>query len=286
MSVPNGWTLAPVGGPRPGSPTWDRAEVVENAPVGDRHYRMRLAAPTITASARPGQFVMVSVPEETSVRAVLPRPMAIHRRHPTDGQVEIVYGVRGVGTQALSQVPVGGALQVVGPLGRGFDLAPETRRLLLVGRGIGVCSLMTCAEDAVAAGVEVTAVVSARTRDALVGASDYRELGISRLIEVTDEEGDSDPHTVGALLRDALDEAPAQQVLTCGSERLTALCARLADRWAATLQVSLEAHMACGLGYCHGCATAATTAASESALICADGPVFAVRREGRVSARG
>jgi len=40
------------------------------------------------------------------------------------------------------------------------------------------------------------------------------------------------------------------------------------------VQVSLEAHMACGLGYCHGCATGTRTADEESPLICRDGPVF------------
>nr|WP_239081874.1 hypothetical protein [Streptomyces sp. SID9727] len=40
--------------------------------------------------------------------------------------------------------------------------------------------------------------------------------------------------------------------------------------------------MACGLGYCHGCATGTRGGPEESPLICKDGPVFRLdRSEGR-----
>ncbi|MGI5204769.1 hypothetical protein ACQEU6_24715 [Spirillospora sp. CA-108201] len=278
MTAPGDRRLVLLTRTEPAAPTWDHAEVVAHHPVGDRYHRMRLKAPTIAAGAGAGQFVMVTVPDTTGTRAVLPRPMAIHRRFPDTGCVDIVYGVQGAGTHALTRTEVGARIQLVGPLGVGFAPAPGTTRLLLVGRGIGVCSLMTSAEDALRDGVEVTAVVSGRTPAALVGTGDYRDLGVRRLIEVTDRHGDSAPDALAVRLRRALDRTPPQQIFTCGSERLTDLCARLADGWGAQVQVSLEAHMACGLGYCHGCATADRTAADESPLICADGPVFALRR--------
>ncbi|MFF5264414.1 hypothetical protein ACFY4C_36285 [Actinomadura viridis] len=285
MTGPGHHRLALLTAPEP-APTWDHAEVVRHHPVGDRYHRMRLKAPTIAAATRPGQFLMVTIPDATGARAVLPRPMAVHRRLPGEGCVDIVYGVQGAGTRALTATAVGSRVQVVGPLGVGFAPAPETSGLLLVGRGIGVCSLMTSAEDAVPRGVEVTAVVSGRTRAALVGADDYRDLGVRRLIEVTDQDGRSAPDVLSARLRRALDPAPPQQIFTCGSERLAEMCVRLGERWDARVQVSLEAHMACGLGYCHGCATAARTAADESPLICADGPVFELRPDGPEGSHG
>ncbi|MBO0872611.1 MAG: dihydroorotate oxidase electron transfer subunit, partial [Pseudonocardia sp.] len=57
-----------------------------------------------------------------------------------------------------------------------------------------------------------------------------------------------------------------------GSERLARLAAELGGRWRASVQVCLEAHMACGLGYCHGCAT--STGGGPPRLVCRDGPVF------------
>jgi dihydroorotate dehydrogenase electron transfer subunit len=91
---------------------------------------------------------------------------------------------------------------------------------------------------------------------------------------VTDAEGTSDITHLRELLSSTLDSAPPQLILTCGSDRLAWLCRELADRWGAEVQVSLEAHMACGLGYCHGCATGTRSGPEESPLICKDGPVF------------
>lgn len=260
--------------------TWDHAEVIRHTPIGDRYHRLRLRAPTIARTARPGQFIMITIPDGGGARVVLPRPMAIHRRLVPEGCIDILYGVRGAGTHALTEAAPGSRMQVVGPLGVGFAPSPRTTRLLLVSRGIGVCSLMTSAENVRDTGTEVVAVVSGRSHSALIGADDYRDLGVERLIQVTDEDGDSGTSSLAARLR-TLDSAPPQQIFTCGSERLARMCGELAARWGAKVQVSLEAHMACGLGYCHGCATAATTAASESPLICTDGPVFELLTSGQ-----
>ncbi|AUS77298.1 dihydroorotate oxidase electron transfer subunit [Actinoalloteichus sp. AHMU CJ021] len=257
-------------------PTWDECRVVAHEPVGDRYHRLTLRAPSIADRALAGQFVMITIPESTPSRSVLPRPMAVHRRRPAEGVVEIVYGAGGAGTRALTEVAVGEDLLVTGPLGRGFTLDPGTRRVLVVGRGIGVCSVMGAVEDAVATGVEVVAVTSARTTEALVGPGDLAELGVERVLAVTDEAGDSAVPALRSRLAGELADGPPAQVFVCGSDRLAELCRSLGQEWGARVQVSLEAHMACGLGYCHGCATAATTTGSESPLICADGPVFAL----------
>jgi dihydroorotate dehydrogenase electron transfer subunit len=122
--------------------------------------------------------------------------------------------------------------------------------------------------------VEIVAVASGRSADRVVGADVYRAAGVTRLHEVTDDTGSSEVTRLRDMLTAELDQAPPQQIMTCGSERLARLCEQLGRRWAADVQVSLEAHMACGLGYCHGCATGTRSGPEESPLICADGPVF------------
>jgi dihydroorotate dehydrogenase electron transfer subunit len=163
---------------------------------------------------------------------------------------------------------------VVGPLGQGFSVQSHTTRVLLVGRGIGTCSLTTVAAHNASCGRSTIAVTSASTRRTLIGSALYREFGIESLYEVSDNEGSSDPARLRARLESDLDGGPPEQIFTCGSERLAALCATLGKRWGAGVQVSLEAHMACGLGYCHGCASGTPGRAGESPLVCVDGPVF------------
>lgn len=247
-------------------PTWHHAPVVEHRPVGDRHQHLTVHAPSIAATALPGQFVMLTVARDGESGPVLPRPMAIFDTDRVRGTIDVVYGVVGSGTQKLSSFAAGETMLVVGPLGRGFELA-GVRRVLLLGRGIGTCSLTTVAS---VPGLSTVAVISARNPGALIGAEVYRRFG-AQVLEVTDADGSSDP---AALKRHLLELEPPQAVFTCGSQRLADLAADLGHEWGADVQVSVEAHMACGLGYCHGCSSGRRAVGTEDPLVCLDGPVF------------
>lgn len=257
-----------------GRPLLVRAEVVDHRHVADRYWFLRLHAPEIARTAQPGQFLMLTIARNPSEDPVLPRPMAIYTADRDLGTVDVMYGVVGAGTRRMTTFGVASTMAVVGPLGRGFDLAPTSTSILLVGRGIGTCSLTMLAFEGRRRGVEVTALDSARTAHALVADSAYQAAEVRRLLQVLDSDGTSDPAAVRSLLERTLGERPPQQIFTCGSSRLAELCLALGDRWGAEVQVSLEAHMACGLGYCHGCASGQRVAAAETPLICKDGPAF------------
>jgi dihydroorotate dehydrogenase electron transfer subunit len=261
--------------PRP-TPVVHRAPVLEHRPIADRYRLLRLHAPVIAERALPGQFVMLTAARGGEGAPVLPRPMAIYRTDVAAGTISILYGVVGFGTRRLAGFRTNETMTVVGPLGRWFELGPALRSVLLVGRGIGTCSLTTVAQQAAGSGVAVTAVTSARYKGAVIGSDLYREFGATSVHEVTDEAGTSDVASLCARLTAELDAAPPEVILTCGSERLVGMCERLAGRWPGSqVQVSVEAHMACGLGYCHGCASGARSEGEETPLICRDGPVFA-----------
>jgi dihydroorotate dehydrogenase electron transfer subunit len=266
-------TLDPADDDRP-TPGWCHAEVLVNRPLTGRYHHLRLAAPGIAASARAGQFVMLTAAKDESAGPVLPRPMAIYTRDAVSGVVDVLYAVVGQGTRALSTFAPGERMVVVGPLGRGFAVRSRTSRVLVLGRGIGTCSLTCVAQDLAPGPVELFAVTSGRDPGSVIGAELFREHGAAAVWAVNDAEGTSDVSALRALLCGELDGRPPQQILTCGSERLARLCGALGERWGASVQVSLEAHMACGLGYCHGCSTGGSTGAEESPLVCRDGPVF------------
>ncbi|OZM79472.1 dihydroorotate oxidase electron transfer subunit [Pseudonocardia sp. MH-G8] len=255
-------------------PTWCAAEVLVNRHHADRYQHLRLAAPEIAAAARPGQFVMLTAAKGHAGGPVLPRPMAIYSWDAGEGVIDILYAVVGDGTRALATFTPGERMVVVGPLGRGFDIQPDTGKVLLVGRGIGTCSLTGVAQELAGGPAEVVAVTSGRDAGAVIGADLFRTHGAAAVRAVTDAEGSSGVERLRADLCRELDEHPPQQILTCGSDRLARLSAELGARWGATVQVSVEAHMACGLGYCHGCATGPLDGPLESPLVCRDGPVF------------
>lgn len=250
------------------------APVLLNEEVAPAHFLMRLFVPAIARAARPGQFAMISLVRDAESLPTLPRPMALYDWDTAKGSIDILYRVLGRGTKAMSSFRPGERLVTVGPLGRGFTLRSGTRRMLLLGRGIGVCSLTGLARAAAERDIALEVVVSAREPDALIGLELFRRFG-ARVWTVTDQDGSSDVARLQGLLASRLEIAPVQQIAICGSERLLLLGARLAERFKAGLEVSLEAHMACGIGYCHGCASGRRDPADESPLICTVGPVFA-----------
>lgn len=258
---------------RPRPVTLD-APVVANRHLADRYWHLTVLAPAVAPAFRPGQFVMLTVTRDPRRGPVLPRPMAIYDADPRSGHVEIVYSAAGAGTRELTTFTPGERIGLVGPLGRGFD-PPVTGGVLLLGRGIGTCSLAPLTADpAVAA--RTTAVASGRHPAAVLGEDLYAARGV-RCLPVHDADGSSEPGVLEARLAGLFGDAPPALLAACGSARLEALALRLAARWGADVQVALEAHMACGLGYCHGCSTGDRDASSEAPLICRDGPVFRLR---------
>ena len=249
------------------------ALVVLNRHLDDRYWLLRLNAPELVL-ASPGQFTMVTVTSNPRRGPVLPRPMAIYDVDSSTGCADIVYSVGGEGTRSLAGFGAGQRLGVVGPLGRGFDL-PEAGRLLLLGRGIGTCSLTLLGRRAAESGRPVTAVLSGRHPGAVVGGDMLRGTSAD-VLDVDDVTGTSRPDALWRRLTARMDSSPPSLVATCGSARLEDLALRLGRRWGAEAQVSVEAHMACGLGYCHGCSTGESGSDVEAPLVCRDGPVFSL----------
>lgn len=262
------------------APVLLEATVVTHEPITPEYFRLVLDAPAIARTVEPGQFAMLTVARDDDSSPVLPRPMAIYGWDRAAGQIEIVYRVVGDGTRRLRRWSRGERLATVGPLGRGFGLPVSARRIVLLGRGIGTCSLTALAGAATARGIAVIALVSARSPDALVGGEAYRAAGALEVREVVDSDGSSGLGPVGAWLAERC-RAGIDEIYTCGSDRLLRLAAYTAQTPGTGVQVSLEAHMACGLGFCHGCASGHPGLAEESPLVCRDGPVFGLVRSAR-----
>ena len=260
------FSLLPADEPRP--PRATDGEVLTHERVGDLH-RLIVGGPGIGAGSRPGQFAMVTIPTGRG-QHTLPRPMALYAWE--QDSITIVYRVAGVGTEDLARISPGYRLTVVSPLGRPFAMPPQDGGVVLLGRGIGSCSLLALARQLASSGHQVTAVLSGRSTNAVVPRDDFAEAGCARVLVATDADGTSDLDLVEAALTKRL-SAPPSAIYCCGASRFLDLAAALAQPGFTDIQVSIEAHMACGLGYCHGCATPLTRV-EEAPLVCRDGPCF------------
>lgn len=219
-----------------------------------------LDAPEIAAEARPGQFCMVHCGEGYFLR----RPISIHH---VGESLALLVRVVGRGSLFLTQRQPGGRLDLIGPLGNGYSVAPEASRLLLVAGGMGVAPLAFLAHVALRQGRSVTMLIGARSKDQ-VYPREMLPRGLNRVVVTEDgSEGRK------GLATDYAAElaAEADQVFACGPVPMyRAMRQALSGKPA---QVSMEAWMGCGMGACYACTTSTRHGPKQ---VCRDGPVFPI----------
>lgn len=203
----------------------------------------------------PGQFVNIKLDG-----FYLRRPISICRWDKES--ITIIFKVVGQGTKALAESAAGDELDVLMPLGNGFDTGCRRENPLLVGGGIGVPPLYGLACELVDKGIIPKVVIGFNTANDLILAEDFRELGIEPVITTAD--GSSG---IRGFVTDAMKNLEFDYVYTCGPEPMLKAVYDLAPDG----QFSFEARMACGFGACMGC-TCETKYGYKR--ICKDGPIL------------
>jgi len=244
--------------------------IAANQRLGQRFFRLslRMPDPHPWAAAVPGQFVHLAVPFHGEL--VLRRPLSIY--DVDNNLLVLVYKVVGKGTDALSRCPPGTPVDILGPLGTGFPYE-AAHRPVIVGGGYGIAPLFRLAKHFAD---RCTVVYGAATAEELVCRSDLETLGC-RLRLLTEDGSAGDAGTTVAALHDLLEtkEVEPDAIFACGPEGMLREVTALARRYRIPAWISLETHMACGVGACLGCAVRVKSAEGERWLrACVDGPVF------------
>lgn len=261
--------------------------------AGDQHL-LRLAAPQIAARARAGNFVHLTCDPSRPLR----RPISIMRVDIGEGWIELLYKVFGEGTRLLAKRAVGERISTLGPIGVPFSIAPEQRRPLLIGGGVGMPPMIFVADELrrlggfqplVILGSEVPFPFDARPSRFLVPGMPagvtaamplLEDWGIaSRLCSLQGFAGCHEGY-VTDLARQWLQAMDAGQreevaVFACGPHPMLEAVAGVAREFDLSCQVSMEEFMACGVGGCAGCVVEVQTESGPAMKrVCVDGPVF------------
>ena len=252
----------------------EKAPILVNEEIGCNIWLMTVEAPAIAGGARPGQFVHVRVPGMDD--HILRRPLGIYAADAEAGTVDMMYQVLGFGTERMTALPLGGSVELIGPIGRGWQPPAGCSRALLVAGGVGSAPLHPLACELAAAGVEVTAVLGAGTADALVARERFcAALGDEPRCSTDDgtygRAGFCTPLVAEALAEAAAEGRPFDYVACCGPEPLMRLVAAMAAEAGVFCEVSLERRMACGVGACLSCVVDTVDGKRRA---CVDGPVF------------
>lgn len=212
----------------------------------------------------PGQFVHVRCGEGLLLR----RPISICSWSVEGDLIRMVFEARGEGTAWLAQRQEGEDLDVLGPLGHGFQMEPQGR-YLLVGGGIGVPPMLGCAKYADG---ESTAILGFRSASNAMLLEEFASCCAS--VRVATDDGSMGHHGfVDALVREELERNPGYTaVLACGPKPMLRSVAKVAEAFGVPCQVSMEERMGCGVGACLVCACKSSDGHQKH--VCKDGPVF------------
>jgi dihydroorotate dehydrogenase electron transfer subunit len=271
------------------------AELVDSREILPRQWLQSYHAPALASGSRAGQFVHVRPGDLSGL--VLRRPFSFNTIDPATGIVTVHFRAIGRGTDWFTHLRTGDTVDMLGPLGRPFEVDPRSRHLLLIAGGLGIAGVRMLADEAIREGRQVVL---------LFGAASAAEVYPSSLLPdeveyvVTTDDGSLGRRGyVTDLVKEY--EGWADQAFACGPPAMLAALARLAAgrrerlgvaklgrkrgggradpigspaaRRKSFLQVSMEQNMGCAVGACLGCVVMSVS--GQPQRVCREGPVFA-----------
>ena len=267
-----------------------QAKIISNKRFKENYWHLEFESAIIAKNALPGQFVNIKVGK--GLEPLLRRPISIHAVGGV--KVKLFYQAVGIGTQILSQRKSGELLDIIGALGSGFNYhrmaqAKKVENILVAG-GMGVAPLFFLAQRLAsprmgsalprafrprslrrcAARNDTIVLIGAKTKKQVLCEQEFKKLGCTLKL-ATDDGSLGFKGKVTDLLKDILDQHKPAGLFSCGPHSMLKVVSEIARENKINAQLSLEEHMACGLGACLGCAVSTKGGYKR---VCKDGPVF------------
>ena len=260
-----------------------KSMIVSNVEVSPGYYKMRLTAPTEIIGSIPGQFVMVKVRD--SIDPLLRRPFGIfdvgslESEYPDGSKreyFEILYKVVGKGTNIMADLHHGDLLDILGPLGKGFDTESAGNEIFLVGGGVGLAPLYYLARE-LAKSASVHLFAGGKNKEDIICITEFERLGIETYVSTDDGTLGEQGLVTEVVERYVRNDKAVNTIFACGPFPMLKAVSQIGERLGIPCQVSLEAYMACGVGACLGCVIKGRNHSDETPdyrCVCKEGPVF------------
>lgn len=241
------------------------ATIVKNEQIAENIYAVTFDLGE-EARVRAGQFGNIAVGGTHLLR----RPIAVCK---TDGrEVTFCYQIKGEGTQTLKTMGAGTRVNVLMPLGNGFFVEENEKKVALVGGGVGTFPLISVLRE-YGDKKEISAYIGYRNKGAVCGVEEFEKA--EKFVAVTDDGSYGEKmNAVQAFEADLKAGNRPDVVLACGPTPMLRALKSLVEKENLNCFVSLEERMGCGIGACVVCVCEKTNGAR--ARVCKDGPVFKV----------
>lgn len=244
--------------------------VTANTRLNPNHCLLQLTLDEEIPLMNPGQFVQVQIPD--SPTTFLRRPISVHQIDRKKNELWLLVQLVGKGTRKLSQLHSGDRLSLVYPLGNTFTLPEQVNsKVLLIGGGVGIAPLLYLGSCLKAQGITPEFLLGARSQSDLVQLGEFEKTGT---VHITTEDGSLGEKGFVSN-HSVLLQGQADRIYSCGPKPMMVAVARYAKEFNISCEVSLENHMACGIGACL-CCVEKTTQGNQ--CVCTEGPVFNINQ--------
>lgn len=240
--------------------------VTEKIAIAKEIYSYEISCPEVAQVAVPGQFVHIRIGSH-----VLRRPISICGINKKKGTLRIVFEIRGEGTAEIAQLNKGDLVDMLAPLGHGFTVDDNFKKVVLIGGGIGTPPMLPLAD---AYGEKATAISGFRNSSAVILQEEFKATGAETIL-CTDDGSVGIHGFVTQPLNEMAEKGGIDAVFACGPMPMLKSIAEICKANNIYCEISLEERMACGIGACLGCACRTKRNDEEYfAHVCKDGPVF------------
>jgi dihydroorotate dehydrogenase electron transfer subunit len=242
-----------------------KAEIIKINKLTDSIFDFTVKSPELAKKAVCGQFLHIDCGDEF----VLRRPISIAEIF--DDALRFIFDIRGKGTQKLSEKKVGEFLDILGPLGNGFEILNE--KSLIVGGGIGIYPLLQIVKEQKA---KTTVSLGFRNKDFVTLEDEFRKYADELYIS-TDDGSYGENGNALSVVKQRLEKGDFDVVYACGPLPMIKAIKEITDRCEILCQISLEERMGCGIGACLCCPVKIeddTELGFKHLHVCKEGPIF------------
>ena len=243
----------------------EKCRLIKKAEIVDGIFDFTVESKTIAAETQCGQFLHIKCGDKSFLR----RPISICDAE--NGQVRFIFEVKGEGTTELSQKNEGDYIDILGPLGHGFEIKEKYRNPLIIGGGIGVFPLYKLAKEL---GGKANVFLGFRDKSRVVMEQEFND--VSKLCIVgTDDGSYGYQGYVANAMEFFIQNNPCDVIFSCGPMPMLKAIKAIAEKNGIECQLSLEQRMGCGIGACLVCACETIFEGTNKYMrVCKNGPVF------------
>ena len=243
----------------------DNFVVSEKKFLNSTFFKLKLKAKENLPLIKAGQFVEVQVNSDSKV--LLRRPISINDVDSQTNEISLIIQTVGQGTKELAKINEGEEINLVYPLGNGFNIEGENP--LLVGGGVGIAPLLYLAKNFHAKGIKPKVLLGFRSQEQMIDLKEYEKYA-----DVYISTQDGSVGSKGLVTENEIFTQSYDTIYTCGPTPMMKAISDYSLKNNIKCYASLENKMACGIGACLCCVQNTT---EGHKCTCTEGPVFNVK---------